>query len=72
MLYSSQIVEEGALINNITDIFSNTWALLTLLVGNILIAMRIPQQVLNSENRRPIVRSICTSILLLPIIATLL
>lgn len=72
VLYSSQIVEEGALINNITDIFSNTWALLTLLVGNILIAMRIPQQVLNSENRRPIVRSICTSILLLPIIATLL
>ena len=72
VLYSSRIVEEGALINNITDIFSNTWALLTLLVGNILIAMRIPQQVLNSENRRPIVRSICTSILLLPIIATLL
>lgn len=72
VLFSSHLVEEGALINNITEILGNTWALLTLLVGNILIVMRIPQQALNTENRRTIVSAIGTSILILPIVATLL
>lgn len=72
VLFSSRIGAEGMLINNLTDIMSNTWALLTLLVGNIIIVMRIPQQMLNGENRHRITTSIGISILTLPLIATLL
>lgn len=72
VLFSSRIGTEGMLINNLTDIMSNTWALLTLLVGNIIIVMRIPQQTLNGENRHRITPSIGISILTLPLIATLL
>ncbi|MBO5716968.1 MAG: histidine kinase [Alistipes sp.] len=57
-IFSPESQYEGALLNNALEIMSNTWALLTLLVGNILLAMRMALPLPESGDRRHPILSI--------------
>ncbi|MBQ6940187.1 MAG: histidine kinase [Alistipes sp.] len=73
VLFSSKFVPEGVLLNNVMDVISNTWALLTLLVGNIILTLRMPlPQQNSSQKRHPILANIIVSIIIIPTIATVL
>ncbi len=71
VLFSSKYADEGALINDVMNILSNTWALLILLVGNIIIALRMPTPERDSK-RHPIFTHVGLSIILLPTISTII
>ena len=68
ILFSAELQGYGTLLGEITNILSNTWALLIIIVGNIIVATRIPDSVLNNLNRNTIFRSIYLSIIIIPII----
>ena len=68
-LFSSRFNNEVQLISELSNVMGNTWALLLLLTGNIIIAMRIPTSVFNDKHQYSIVRSIVLSIAILPLLA---
>ena len=68
ILFSAELQGYSTLLGEITNILSNTWALLIIIVGNIIVATRIPDSVLNNLNRNTIFRSIYLSIIIIPII----
>lgn len=72
VLFSSRFVPEGVLLNDVMNVMGNTWALLTLLVGNIILIMRMPLPNPNHPKRHPIFTSVVASILIIPTIATAL
>ncbi len=72
VLFSSKFYDKGALISELTSIIGNTWAILILLVGNIIIVMRLPSSVLNDEGHHRIIRSIGISVAILPLIAAVI
>ena len=72
-IFSPESAHEGALISDAMGIMSNTWALLTLLVGNIFLTMRMQLPLPESgERRHPILLILSLSTLLLPGIAAAL
>ena len=68
ILFSTEFEESGTLLGEITNILSNTWALLIVIVGNIIVASRIPYSALNNFSRNTIFRSIYQSIIIIPAI----
>ena len=71
-LFSPEHSSEQRLIIDVMEILGNTWALLTLLVGNIFIVMRTPLPLSEQEDRRTSVASITLSLILIPSIAALI
>ena len=71
IIFNSEIQSSATLLGEITNILGNTWALLIIIVGNIIVAMRIPNDALNNFNRNTVFRSIYLSIIIIPMIITL-
>lgn len=72
-IFSPESSYEGALISDAMAIMGNTWALLTLLVGNIFLTMRMPLALPErGERRHPILLILSLSTLILPGIAATL
>lgn len=68
ILFSTEFEESGTLLGEITNILSNTWALLIVIVGNIIVASRIPYSALNNFNLSTILRHIYLSITIIPVV----
>lgn len=71
-LFSSTHSTEGALMNDVTNIFENTWALITIVVGNVFVAMHLQLPITHKDERAKTHLSICLSALTLTIVVTLL
>ena len=71
IIFNSEIQTSATLLGEITNILGNTWALLIIIVGNIIVALRIPNDALNNFNRNTILRSIYLSIIIIPMIITM-
>ena len=71
-LFSSIHAREGALMNDVINIFGNTWALITIVVGNIFVAIRLQLPIAERDDRRKIHLQIVISTLILTTIVTLL
>lgn len=67
------VYSEGTLLNHVMEMMENTWALLTLLVGNIVLVTRLPWQGGDyNAKRRAIIIQLATSLVTLPVVAALL
>lgn len=71
-LFRWGVYNEGTLLNYVTETLENTWALLTLLVGNILIATRLPFASNSYVRQHSVMAQLLMSLLSLPIIVALL
>lgn len=71
-LFRWGVYNEGTLLIYIIETVENTWALLTLLVGNILIATRLPLKSNSYVSQHTVVAQMLVSMFTLPIIAALL
>ena len=69
LLFNPQLDNSTTLLGEITEIIGNTWALLTLLIGNVIVAMRIPNSILSTDNRYPMLRKLGVSVITLSLIA---
>ena len=69
LLFNPQLDDSTTLLGEITEIIGNTWALLTLLIGNVIVAMRIPSTILSTGNRQPMLRKLGISVITLSLIA---
>jgi hypothetical protein len=73
LMIRSGVYTEGTLLSHVMATMENTWALLTLLAGNIMLVMRTPLQSGDEKNRRRTLTSqLIISILTLPVVAALL
>ncbi len=72
ILFNPKFGDNTTLINEITNILDNTWALLTLLMGNIFVAMQIPSSILRNDSRQPILRNLGLSIITLSLLITII
>ena len=67
------VYTEGTLLNNIMQTLEHTWALLTILAGNIVLVTRIPWYSRgDAAKRRSAVFQLLTSLVLLPTVAALI
>ena len=71
-LFSSIHAREGALINDVINIFGNTWALITIIVGNIFAAIHLQLPINERDDRRKTYLQIVISTLILTTIVSLL
>ena len=67
------VYTEGTLLSHIMQMMENTWALLTLLVGNIVLVAHAPRQSRDEQvKHHTIVKQLIISLVTLPVIAALL
>ena len=71
-LFSSIHATEGALMNDVMNITGNTWALLTIVVGNVLVAIRLQLPIAERDDRRRTHTHIVLSALILTTIVALI
>lgn len=71
-LFRWGVYNEGTLLNYVIEILENTWALLTLLVGNILIATQQPFKSNSYVRQHSVVAPLLISLITLPVIGALL
>ena len=72
LLFRPEHATEQRLITDIMEIMGNTWALLTLLVGNIIIVLRTKIPISEQEDRGTPIGRIVLSLILIPSIAALI
>ena len=69
-LFSSIHAAEGALMSDVMNITSNTWALLTIVVGNVVVAVQLQLPIADKDSRkRTHTRIILSSLVLTTIVA---
>ncbi len=71
-MFRWEIFTEGVLLNHIFETMENTWALLTLLAGNIVLFVYLPPQGQEASKRLSFAMPLVISLLALPVAATLL
>ena len=71
-LFRMGVFTEGTLLSHIYETMENTWALLTLLAGNVVLMSYLPSRKNQASRRLSFGRPFIISLLTLPIIATLL
>ena len=71
-LFRIGVFTEGTLLSHIYETMENTWALLTLLAGNVVLMSYLPSRKKQASRRLSFGRPFIISLLTLPIIATLL
>lgn len=71
-LFRMGVFTEGTLLSHIYETMENTWALLTLLAGNVVLMSYLPSRKNQASRRLSFGRPFFISLLTLPIIATLL
>ena len=71
-LFRMGVFTEGTLLSHIYETMENTWALLTLLAGNVVLMAYLPSRKNQASRRLSFGRPFIISLLTLPIIATLL
>ena len=73
LMIRSGVYTEGTLLNHVMETMENTWALLTLLAGNIMLVMRTPLQSGDDKTkRRALTTQLIISLVTLPVVAALL
>ena len=71
-LFRWGVYNEGTLLLHVIEIMENTWALLTILVGNILIATRLPLKSSSYVSQHAVMAQLLMSLLTLPVVAAVL
>jgi sensor histidine kinase YesM len=71
-LFRLGVFNEGTLLNHIFGTMENTWALLTLIAGNVVLFAYLPSQGKETSKRLSISKPLLISLLVLPLVATLL